>query len=114
MRREVVVGGTRLQNIDESEAVLLMLNRGFEELRELENISAESARNERRLERKDEVHRIERVFRHAVRGRVHRLALPRERARLTGRESVVGIVVEDERDRIIAAQSMDEVPDAFT
>jgi hypothetical protein len=44
---------------------------------------------------------------------VHWLALWRERTRLPGRQPVVCIVMQDERDGIIAPHAMDQVPDTL-
>ena len=113
MRREVVVGGARLENVNKSEAMLLMFNRGFEDLRELSDVPAESACDERRFERKDEVHRVECVLGDTVRRRIHGLLLPCERTRLPEREAIVRVVVEHECDGIVATDAVDEVADAF-
>jgi len=69
--------------------------------------------NEGGIEREDQVHARQRMLGDPVWARVHWLALRRERTRLPGRQPEVCIVVEDERDGIIAPHAMDQMPDTL-
>jgi hypothetical protein len=70
-----------------------VLERGFEDPGELLDIPAEPARHEGRLEREHEIHRVKRVLGNAIRRGIHLLFLPRKRARLPRRQTIVGVIV---------------------
>src|SRR5438034_1196102 len=97
----MIVGGARLQDIDEGEAA--MLEGCLENFCHLCDVSRKSACHERRLQREDEIHGGKRLLGNAIGCRIHRLPLPCKRARLAGGKTVVGIVVENKCEWIIAA-----------
>src|SRR6201989_1633236 len=111
VRREVIVCRTRLKHLDEGKAAVL--NGGFENASHQFNVTAEATGNEGGIEREDQVHARQRMLGDPVRACVHGLALWRERTRLPGRQPVVCIVVQDERDGIIAPHAMDQMPDTL-
>lgn len=108
---EVIVGGASLENIDECKAA--MCNGCLENACHHCDIAGPRAGDEGRLEREDEIHGVERVLGDAVRGTVHRLALLRETACLPRGKAVVAIIVQDKGDRVVTADTVDEVPHAF-
>src|ERR1700722_5526092 len=111
LRREVIVCRTRLEHLDKGKAAVL--NGGFENASHQFDVTAKAPGNEGGLKREDQVHARQRMLGNPVGTCVHGLALWRERTRLPGRQPVVCIVVQDERDGIVAPHAMDQMPDTF-
>ena len=113
VRGKMIVGGARLQDVDKGEPVLLVFDGGFKHFRKLLDVAGESSGDESWLERENKIHARNRALGDSKGRCIHRLPLPRERTRLSRREPVVLVIVEDECHRIITADRMHKVPHAL-
>src|SRR3989338_2151946 len=111
MRGEVIVSRTGLQNVDKSEST--MSNRRLEDICHHGNISGPCTRNECRLEGEHEIHGIQCVFRHAIRGTIHRLPLQCKAACLPRRPPIVAVIMEYKGNRVVAADTVDKMSHTF-